>query len=195
MHTLRAPQRTTVSPTSFKLSLTRENEEIASDRLYVGATNESLNSYEIGRDLSKVGDPLEAKEAQIWVNAYGMKLCDIDMPLNNNVAACDLSVFAPQAGQYTLAVERAQENTVLYLTYNGRPIWNLTMSPYMFDLEKGTTEGYGLQLYVRQSPEVATGVDGVQDAEIGVQKVLINDKMYLITPEGAMFDATGKKIQ
>ncbi|MBQ6983654.1 MAG: hypothetical protein IJQ20_01875 [Paludibacteraceae bacterium] len=195
IHTLRAPQRTTVSPTSFKLSLTRENEEIASDRLYVGATNESLNSYEIGRDLSKFGDPLEAKEAQIWVNAYGMKLCDIDMPLNNNSAHCDLSVFAPQAGQYTLAVDRVQENTVLYLTYNDRPIWNLTMSPYMFDLEKGTTEGYGLQLYVRQSPEVATGVDGVLDAEVGVQKVLINDKMYLITPEGAMFDATGKKIQ
>ena len=124
-----------------------------------------------------------------------MKLCDIDMPLNNNSAHCDLSVFAPQAGQYTLAVDRVQENTVLYLTYNDRPIWNLTMSPYMFDLEKGTTEGYGLQLYVRQSPEVATGVDGVLDAEVGVQKVLINDKMYLITPEGAMFDATGKKIQ
>lgn len=195
MHTLRAPQRTTVSPTSFKLSLTRENEEIASDRLYVGATDESLNSYEIGRDLSKFGNPLEAKEAQIWVNAYGMKLCDIDMPLNNNSAHCDLSVFAPQAGQYTLAVDRVQENTVLYLTYNDRPIWNLTMSPYTFDLEKGTTEGYGLQLYVRQSPEVATGVDDVLNSEAGVQKVLINDKIYLITPEGAIFSVTGKKIQ
>ena len=83
----------------------------------------------------------------------------------------------------------------LYLTYNDRPIWNLSMSPYVLDLTNGTTEGYGLQLYVRTAPEVATGVDEVQGDNVPCTKVLMDGKMYIITPEGAIFDATGKKVK
>lgn len=190
-----APARDGRSTEEFRLALTAEGADNAADRLWVSASEEATGEYVIGHDLLKMGNPTEAKLARMWTVSNNNRLCDIELPLANNAAHCDLYLFAPQARTYSLAVEKAPQDVVLYLTYNDRPIWNLTMSPYEFDLEQGTTEGYGLQLYVRQSPEVATGVDGVQDAEIGARKVLINDKIYLITPEGAIFSVTGKKIQ
>ena len=190
-----APLRSQRTTSEFRLAMTSEEGEKVSDHLWVSASEEATGEYVIGHDLLKMGTPSESKIAQVWAKQNSNRLCDIEMPLDNNGAHCDLGIFAPQARTYSLAVEKAPQDVVLYLTYNGRPIWNLTMSPYEFDLEQGTTEGYGLQLYVRQAPEVATGVDGVQDAEIGARKVLINDKIYLITPEGAIFSVTGKKIQ
>ena len=94
-----------------------------------------------------------------------------------------------------MAVDRALEDATLYLTYNDRPIWNLSMSPYVFDLTKGTTDGYGLQMYVANAPKVATGVDEAQSNKQQCAKVLIDGQMYIITPEGAIFSATGKKIK
>ena len=193
---LHAPRRVAASTNSeFRLSLTNEKTSKQADRLYVGATDDALESYEIGRDLAKCGTPTDAKVAQVWVNAYGMKLCDVDMPLRNNGANCDLGIFAPQAGQYTFAVERAPEDATIFLTYNGRPIWNLSMSPYVFDLNKGTTDGYGLQMYIQNAPKVATGVDEVESTSIRGTKIIIDQTLYIITPEGAIYSATGKKIQ
>ncbi|MBQ6791251.1 MAG: hypothetical protein IJP76_07435 [Paludibacteraceae bacterium] len=190
-----APLRSQRTTSEFRLAMTSEEGEKVSDHLWVSASEEATGEYVIGHDLLKMGTPSESKIAQVWAKQNSNRLCDIEMPLDNNGAHCDLGIFAPQARTYSLAVEKAPQDVVLYLTHNGRPIWNLTMSPYEFDLEQGTTEGYGLQLYVRQSPEVATGVDSVQDEEVGARKVLINDILYIITPEGAIFSVTGKKIQ
>ena len=190
-----APARERRSTEEFRLALTAEGADYASDHLWVSASEEATGEYVIGRDLLKMGTPTEAKVAQMWTTLDKEILCDIELPLANNAARCDLNLFAPQALKYSLAVEKAPQDVVLYLTYNDRPIWNLTMSPYEFELEQGTTEGYGLQLYVRQAPEVATGVDGVQDAEIGARKVLINDILYIITPEGKIYDAVGKGVK
>ena len=172
------------------LTLTKDGDEYLSDRMYVGASEDAQDSYEIGHDLAKMGTPTEAKVAQIWANEYGLKLCDVEMPLVNNSANCEINLFAPAAGNYELNVEEAPENTMLYLTYNGRAIWNLTYSPYVFDLTKGTTEGYGLKMYVMQ---VATDIEqsGFSDQN-SVRKVLIDDVIYIVTPEGKMYDITGK---
>lgn len=186
----RAPQRNEDNEnTEFKLSITPVDGSIAADRLYVGASADAINSYEIGHDLTKFGTPTDSKVAQIWANAYDLKLCDIEMPLVNSSANCEMGLYAPNAGSYTLEVERAPENTMLYLTYNGRAIWNLTYSPYVIDLTKGTTEGYGLKMYVMQ---VATDVETVIGDQNSVRKVLIDDVIYIVTPEGKMYDITGK---
>lgn len=179
----------------FRLALTAEGEERASDRLWVSASEEATGAYVIGHDLLKMGTPAEAKVAQMWANNAGNRLCDIEMPLNGDGARCELGLFAPKESSYTLSVEKAPEDVTLYLTYNDRPIWNLSMSPYVLDLTNGTTEGYGLQLYVRPASEVATGVDEVQGNNVPCTKVLMDGKMYIITPEGAIFDATGKKVK
>ncbi|MBR0195151.1 MAG: hypothetical protein IJQ32_02770 [Paludibacteraceae bacterium] len=193
---LRAPRRAAASENSeFKLSLTREGNTNESDRLYVGASEEATDSYEVGRDLTKFGNPTESKVAQVWANAYGLKLCDIDMPLNNDAAECTLGLFAPQAKTYTLSVERAPENMTLYLTYNGNVVWDLTMSAYEFDLSKGTTEGYGLRIELKKTPAIMTGVDNAEADGQKARKVIIDDQMYIITPEGAMYNVTGKFVR
>ena len=191
-----APRRAAVTKNSeFKLTLTREGASIAADRLYVGATEESVNEYEIGRDLSKCGNPTEAKVAQVWVNAYGMQLCDIDMPLKSNKANCNLGLYAPQSGIYSIEIEEAPADATLYLTYNNRVIWNLSMSSYEIELNQGTTEGYGLRIVA--DAKTTTDLENVtsSNSEDGVRKVLIDDKIYMITPEGAVYDVLGKGVK
>lgn len=190
-HVLRAPLREGREVKEFTLTLTEENATYAADRFYVSASEDAMNSYTIGRELTKFGNPTESKVAQVWTEAYGLKLCDVEMPLNNSTATCALNLFSPNAGQYMLSVEEAPENTMLYLTYNGRAIWNLTYSPYALGLTKGTTEGYGLKMYVQQ---VTTDLENGEllNGENAVRKVLIDDVIYIVTPEGKMYDITGK---
>ena len=69
----------------------------------------------------------------------------------------------------------------VYLTYDGRVIWNLGYAPYVLSLEKGVNEHYGLRLYAEQSPQTATGIDeAVIDAQGDTRKVLINQKVFII---------------
>ena len=191
---LRAPQRYGSSLSDLCVTLTQEGAAYAADRLYVGASEDAINSYEIGHDLAKMGNPTEAKVAQIWTNAYGLKLCDVEMPMVNNNAVCEIGLFAPQANQYTLAVDQAPENATLYLTYNGAIIWDLTTSPYVIDLAKGSTTGYGLHLEVNNAPQITTGVDSVDGQDVKARKVIVNDKLFIITPDGAMYDVVGKCV-
>lgn len=187
---LRAPQREGQRVGEFQLSLTEDGAVNKSDLMYVSADEEATGEYRVGRDLLKMSNPTEANVAQMWSERNGLKLCDIEVQLMGSSATCELGLYAPKAGSYTLDVERAPENTMLYLTYNGRAIWNLTYSPYVFDLTKGTTEGYGLKMYVMQ---VTTDLEesGFSDQN-SVRKVLIDDVIYIVTPEGKMYDITGK---
>lgn len=191
-HTLRAPQRTAEEVSEFALTL-RDNKSAVADRLYISANEEALDGYEIGRELTKFGTPTESKVAQVWANAYdGMKLCDIEMLLENQNAVCELGIYAPQDGNYTLSVDEAPSNGILYLTYNGYAIWNLSYSPYSFELTKGSTEGYGLKLYVNA---VATDIESIQGEGAQCRKIMIDNQIYIVMPNGTMYDITGKKVQ
>lgn len=190
-----APTRERRSVEEFDLALTAEDEENAADHLWVSASEEATGEYVIGHDLVKMGTPTSAKVAQMWCARNNINLCDIEMPLVANKAQTPLSIFAPKAGLYEIAVERAPEDATLYLTYNGRAIWNLSMSAYEFDLEKGTTEGYGLRIVA--SEQMTTDIEnaGLLNDENGVRKVLIDDVIYIVTPEGKMYDIVGKGIK
>ncbi len=190
-----APARERRTTDEFRLALTAENADSPSDRLWVSASEEATGEYVVGHDLLKMGTPSEAKVAQMWAKNEANRLCDIEMPLATSKAKCELGIFAPQEANYTLSVEKMPDDAMLYLTYNGRPVWNLTYAPYTFDLTQGFTEGYGLQISVTNAPQVTTGVDEVQGDDVRNTKVIIDNKMFVITPQGAMYDATGKKIQ
>ena len=189
-----APARESRTVNEFRLALKAENESL-SDHLWVSASEEATGEYTIGHDLLKMGTPTDSKVAQVWTNAYGMQLCDIEMLLKSNKANTNLSLYAPVAGIYTLEIEKAPADATLYLTQNNRVIWNLTMSPYDFDLTKGTTEGYGLRI-VAQTPQVTTDIEngGLLNGENGVRKVLIDNVLYIVTPEGKMYDIVGKGV-
>ena len=189
---LRAPKRD-VPNTEFVLSIKQEEGAKADDRLYLSAQEDATDSYEIGHDLTKFGNPAEAKAAQVWAKAYGLKLCDVEKPLINNNAHFDLGLFAPKAGNYTLAVEAAPDNATLYLTKNNRVIWNLSLGAYVFDLTQGTTEGYGLRLV--DAPRVETGFENADAEDQSVRKVMIDNIIYLITPDGKIYDIMGKRVE
>ena len=192
---LRAPQMdNSRTIEEFYLTLTDSETAKTIDRLWVSASEDATGEYVIGRDLLKMGTPTQAKVAQMWAINNNLTLCDIEMPFVSEQASCALGLFAPKAGSYELMIERAPEDADLYLTYNDQVIWDLTASPYVFDLEKGTTEGYGLRIMAR-APQITTGVDETNAEGKSVRKVVINDKIYIITPEGKMYDIVGKSVK
>ena len=142
-----------------------------------------------------MGTPTSAKVAQMWCARNNINLCDIEMPLVANKAQTPLSIFAPKAGSYELAIDAAPEDATLYLTKNGKAIWNLSMSPYELNLEQGTTEGYGLRIVASQQTTTDIENGGLLNDANGVRKVLIDDVIYIVTPEGKMYDIVGKGIK
>lgn len=193
---LRAPQYEVRELDEFRLTLTAEGEDRYTDRMWVSASDEATGEYVIGHDLLKMGTPKNAKVAQMWTVSNDLRLCDIEMPLINDMSQCPLMFFAPNAQTYEIAVDQAPEDATLYLTYNGRIIWSLSASPYTIDLTKGTTEGYGLRIVARHNaPSVATGIDELNVDQDGNRKVLIDNMLYIITPEGAMYSVTGEKVK
>jgi len=193
-HGFLAPARTDRNVEKFQLALQAEGAANVADQLWVSASEEATGKYVIGRDLLKMGNPTESKVARMWSTRNDTRLCVNEMTLSNGVANCELSLFAPETKEYTLSVEAAPEEATLYLTYNNRVIWNLSYAPYVFDLSKGTTEGYGLRL-VAEAPQMQTGIDETGADAQGVKKVLIDNVIYLVTPQGAMYDINGKIIK
>lgn len=188
------PSRITQTTDEFRLALSRQGETIASDHLWVSANEEATGEYVIGRDLLKMGTPETAKVAQMWATRNDMILCDAEMPLINNAANVNITLSAPYEGNYKLAVEKAPEDADLFLTYQGNVIWNLSSGPYAFKLAKGTTEDYGLRIEAR-TEQVTPGNNNGALGEEAARKVLINNMLYIVSPEGKMYDATGKSVQ
>ncbi len=189
-----APKREVRAVDHFRLALTAEDAVNAADYIWVSASEEATAEYTIGSDVLKMGTLSEATVARMWTKRDGMNLCKSEMQLVDNEANCELGLFAPQARTYTIAIEEAPEDADLYLTYNGEVIWDLTASPYVLDLAKGMTDGYGLRVEAR-APQIATGVDETNADSKSVRKVLINNTIYLITPEGKMYDIVGKSAK
>jgi len=192
---LYAPSQSSRSIDEFLVSLRKEGAKKAVDNFYFSASEDATEEYMLGHDLVKMGTVTEAEVAQMWTTKGGNILCDVEQLLVDNKAATTLSFYAPQAEQYTLSVEQAPDDANLYLTYDGNVIWDLTSSPYVLDLAQGTTNGYGLQLETKKAPQITTGVDEMQSNGEVVRKVIINNQLYLVTPEGKIYDVMGKSLK
>ena len=166
-----------------------------SDRILIQTENGKEDEYVIGVDLAKAG--ISSKAAQMWVNRYDAKLCRNTVNPVNNSAIYPLGLYAPQAGEYVIRVPKDQEtDDMLYLTYDGRIIWNLSCEPYSLSLEKGNNMHYGLRLVRSNAPAVTTDME--QSATTGNQsqilKVLIDGQVYILRG-GEMYTLTGQKAQ
>ena len=191
--TLMAPSREVYTTDEFRLTLKDAETENETDRLWLSASEEATEEYVIGQDLLKMGTPTSGTVAQMWTTKGDKVLCDVETAMNGERATAPLSFYAPKAGQYELAIDQAPEDVTLYLTYNDQVIWILSFGSYVFDLEKGTTEGYGLRMETNRAPQIATGIDE-QTAGAQNRKVMINNTLYIVTAEGAIFDVMGKNI-
>lgn len=186
-----APRRTSANQTGVaRVNLTSVDGGF-SDQIYVSATDREQDCYLAGHDLSKAGESKIVP--QLWIDAYNQKLSVHELAWQGNEAYCAISLYAPQAGEYVLAAKQPTDGTEVYLTYNGQVLWNLTSSEYVLSLEKGTTTAYGLQIV--KAPAITTGVDQIDVKDQTMRKVLMNDKIYIITPEGAMYDVLGKGVK
>jgi len=190
-----APAREPRTVERFRLALRPEEAENAVDYLWVSANEDATGEYIIGKDVLKMGTINEAKVARMWSKRDGLNLCGNEMQLTATKAQCDLGLYVPQAGAFELEVEEAPADATLFLTYEGRAIWNLSMSPYTMDLSKGTTEGYGLRIIADRQTTTDIENGEAAEGENGVRKVLIDNVLYLITPDGKMYDVVGKGVK
>lgn len=163
------------------------------DRLYIQTAEEKEDKYVIGQDMAKMG--ISNYVAQIWVARYDAKLCQNTVAMARDKAVYPLGIYAPQAGEYMIFAPTDMEpGDNIYLTKDGRVIWNLTMAPYYATLEQGTTNSYGLRLIRSNAPAVTTGVDEVQSENAQCTKVIMDDHVYILRGE-ELYTITGQKAK
>jgi hypothetical protein len=162
-----------------------------SDQIYVSGTEKENDEYVLGHDLSKAG--LGTAIPQLWVDAYGQKLSVHEAVWQGENALCQLGIYAPKEGEYTLTATQPDNGTKVYLTIDGMPVWNISETAYILSLGKGTMNNYGLMLL--QASRMPTGVENVESADDEkAQKIILNDHLYILR-DSRMYDATGKKVK
>lgn len=187
-HGLFAPKRAASIPATT-IQIAPEGKPF-SDQLFISADETSGQSYTQGVDVAKAGSFGKARVPQIGTNAYNTLLCAHEAQLIDGQAQYALSLYAPANGTYTLT-SNVSEDQYLFLTQNGRIIWNL-MAPYTLDLTKGITTEYGLLLV--ENYKVPTGVENIQGDNVQCTKVLRNGVLYIIN-NGKVFNAQGANVK
>jgi len=130
----------------------------------------------------------------MWVNRYDAHLCvNTTAPVGSSVTY-PLGIYAPKEGDYQInSVTPMQSGQELFVTLNGRAIWNLAYGPYTATLSAGTHTEYGLKL-IQGVPAVETGIDHTQsaDGQPSVRKVIIDNQVYIIRG-GEVYSVPGQK--
>ena len=161
------------------------------DRIYLQTLEDKEDTYVIGLDLAKAG--VSSIVAQMWVNRYGSKLCVNTTAPKGTSATYPLGIQVPADGEYQIyTATEMQEGQEMYVTLNGRAIWNLAYGPYEVSLTKGTHTEYGLKLV--QAPAVVTGVEQITNDQSPIQKVLIDNQIYIIR-EGVVYTINGQQVK
>ena len=163
------------------------------DRVVVRALEDKEDEYVIAQDLMKLG--VSTVAPQMWVDRYNSRLCINTIAPTGKKAEYPLNITIPYDGSYTInLLEDLDANASLYLTYNGRAIWNLGYGAFETYLLKGTNTQYGLRI-IYNAPQVTTGIDEatIENGE-QIRKVLIDEKVYIIR-NGEMYSITGAKVQ
>ena len=176
-----APRRTIAQETSMTRYevMFAPNEGDVTDRIIVRLDEEKEeNAYVVGQDLVKMG--VSNIVPQMWVDRYDGKMCINTVAPVNNRADYPLGISVQQSGAYDLFIDdQPDDETMLYLTYDGEAIWNLSYGGYVANLEKGTNSHYGLRIV--RSPKVTTDIEEatILNGE-AVRKVVIEDKVFII---------------
>ena len=190
-----APRRTNAQETSMTRYevMFAPNEGDVTDRIIVRLNEEKEeNSYVVGQDLVKMG--VSDMVPQMWVDRYESKMCINTVAPINNRADYPLGISVQQSGAYDLFIDdQPDDETMLYLTYDGDAIWNLSYGGYVMNLEKGTNSHYGLRIV--RSPKVTTDIE---EATIlngdAVRKVIVEDKVFIIR-NGEIYSIDGQLVK
>ena len=186
-------------PARFEVVLAQEDNSTADRIIVCMDKDKEADGYVVGHDLSKLG--VSSVVPQMWVNRYNAQLCINTVAGADNTADYPLGIFVPDAGEYTIAVDQSTneqssdtEDSSLYLTYDGKAIWNLSYSDYIARLNQGDNSHYGLRI-IRKAPQTPTGIDEMTIQNGGqVRKVLVGDNIYIIR-EGNVYSMDGKIVK
>lgn len=136
----------TMNNNSKEFTVILSDNSSINDRMFLSANSEATNTYQIGHDYVKTNTTATSKVAQLWATAYGLNLCDVELPFDGNRAVFPISMYAPAAGNYNLHVTKTVDDQKLYLLEDGIQICDLTMSDYTVSLNSGTTTNYSLMI-------------------------------------------------
>ena len=183
----------------FEVVLSQEDAPTADRIIVCMDEDKEADEYAVGHDLAKLG--ISSVVPQMWVSRYNSRLCINTMAGTCHAADYPLGIFAPEAGGYTICIDQnaADEssvtaNTMLYLTYDGKPIWNLSYNRYVAELDKGDNSRYGLRI-VTLPPQTPTGIEELTVQNGGqVRKVLVDGNIYIIR-EGHVYSMDGKTVK
>jgi len=161
----------------------------SADHVYLLTEEGKADKYVILADLAKAG--VSPVRAQMWVNRYNDQLCMNTVAPINGQANYPLGISVPASGDYEIYLNEQPEDGVMYVTLDEKPIWNLTYGAYTANLEKGTTNRYGL----RWVKKVATSIEEltIENGE-AIRKVIVDDKVYIIR-NGVTYTITGQHVQ
>ena len=179
--------------TRYELMLAASEADVT-DRVIVRMDEDKEeDAYTVGQDLAKMG--VSSVVPQMWIDRYDSKMCINTVAGFNHTADYPLGIFAPKDGEYNLFMDdQPNDETMLYLTYDGEAIWNLSYGGYVTYLTKGTDTHYGLRI-VAHKPQTPTGIEEttIQNGD-PIRKVMVDGKVYIIR-NGEIYSVTGQKTK
>lgn len=188
-----APKRDAERKLGYEVRITPAEAAEFDNQIIVRASESANGEYNSNRDMLTLNEATSKSAALLWTENYGDKRLAIEeAPLVNSSASYVLGIYAPADGEYTISTPQAKEDVSLYLTRNGRVIWDLTAAPYTLDLTKGNTTGYGLRIVA--APKATTDLEDVQGDKVQCTKVLINNHVFILRGE-QLYDATGRLVK
>lgn len=183
----RAAQAEVIEP--LAITFAADNDPKRADRIFLQASEDAEDAYELGHDLSKFAT--SASIPQLWIEAYGKRLGVNEARLQDGEATFPIALSAPKNGTYRIAIEK-ETNAETWLMCDGNIVWNLSDGAYTVDLAKGVNRQYVVILRYRQ-PSVVTDLDETQQGKGTVRKFVRNGQLYILR-DGVLYDSTGKKI-
>lgn len=188
-HALLAPALAPAQRMEACVELYKEGRAWLDDRLYVAADEAATAEWQQGRDLPTLNTTSD-RVALMHTSHYGMKLAAVELPWAEQVDY-NLVLTAPTNGTYNLHTASVTDGTMVLLTKDGRPVWDLTVGDYALPLTEGTDTSYGLRL-IQMAPQVPTDVMNTA-AENRHRKVLNRGQLYILR-DGRWYNAVGQSI-
>lgn len=166
-----------------------------SDKTTILVSDKYSSEYEVGADLEKMfgsGYTLATYSLSNGTRLAYNALCQTDAQ-----QLIPIGYRAPEDGEYTFSLNpRYAENSafehVYLIDYQTGDITDLMASSYTFSTVR-TQEDTRFTINVVPRKLTTTDIEGGAATESRTQKILLNDKLYIIRG-GHMYDATGKRV-
>ena len=181
----------------FKLELMQNEKMIDQTFVKLSDDEEVSANFAFGEDLNKEKN---AGKANIYtlIENY-MPAAGNTLPMSDQTTVVPVGVTIAAAGEYTFAIPDGTSGvgvTLVDTETNERT--NLSALDYTVNLTAGTCDGRFL-LEISPVSNVATGLEPTSDSSLkgreGAEKRLIDNKLFIITEDGKVFDARGAMVK